>query len=82
MKTKEAGMDKKVLIYGKPTWPYTKAAREAYANKEIDTRFINVVNDPLQLEKMLTLSKGERKVPVIVEKGKVAIGFQGKGWRI
>ncbi len=29
------------------------------------------------MERMLELSKGEREVPVIVERGKVTIGFGG-----
>ena len=39
---------------------------------------MNVVKDSRQLEAMLEHSKGKRKVPVIVEAGKVTIGFEGK----
>lgn len=35
--------------------------------------------DPNQLKTMLDYSDGNRKVPVIVENGKVTIGYQGKG---
>jgi hypothetical protein len=31
---------------------------------------------------MLVYSKGNRKVPVIVDQGNVVIGFNGKGWKI
>jgi hypothetical protein len=31
------------------------------------------------MDSMLDYSKGDRKVPVIVERGKVTIGFNGKG---
>ena len=41
--------------------------------------YINVVTDPGKMDDMLEYSKGERKVPVIVESGDVAIGFEGKG---
>jgi glutaredoxin len=36
-----------------------------------------VKKDPEALAQMLELSKGSRDVPVIVEKGKVIIGFGG-----
>jgi len=36
-----------------------------------------VKNDAAQLEVMLRHSKGGREVPVIVEDGKVTIGFGG-----
>jgi glutaredoxin len=38
-----------------------------------------VIDDPRALEKMLALSNGQRKVPVIVEGERVTVGFQGKG---
>ena len=40
-------------------------------------RYINVKKDPAALERMLALTKGQRRVPVIVEGGKVTIGFGG-----
>jgi len=39
----------------------------------------DVISDRDQMEKMLSQSKGDRKVPVIVDQGKVIIGYQGKG---
>jgi glutaredoxin 3 len=36
-----------------------------------------VKQDPVKLEEMLMHSKGVRKVPVIVENGKVSIGYGG-----
>ena len=39
----------------------------------------DVLADKTQMETMLTYSKGDRKVPVIVDKGNVIIGFNGKG---
>jgi glutaredoxin len=38
-----------------------------------------VIDDPRALEEMLVLSKGQRKIPVIVENERVSVGFQGKG---
>lgn len=75
-------MTEKVLIFGKDAWPYTRAAREAYAkqNKEVD--YLNVVSDSDQLDAMLKHSKGKRQVPVIVAAGKVTIGFDGGTWDV
>jgi glutaredoxin 3 len=36
-----------------------------------------VKQDPVKLKEMLLHSKGIRKVPVIVEDGKVSIGYGG-----
>ena len=38
---------------------------------------MNVLDDPEKLKEMLKHSKGKRSVPVIVDGGKVAIGFDG-----
>ena len=75
-------MSEKVLIFGKDAWPYTRAAREAYANAEKEVEYVNVIEDPDQLDTMLEHSNGARKVPVIVEAGKVTIGFDGGTWGI
>jgi len=37
----------------------------------------NVREDPSALDEMLGFSKGRREVPVIVDNGKVTIGFGG-----
>ena len=34
-------------------------------------------NDAAQLAEMLSITKGRREVPVIVENGKVTVGFGG-----
>jgi hypothetical protein len=39
--------------------------------------FRDVLADPQALEEMLRLTKGTRKVPVLVEAGQVSIGFGG-----
>ena len=38
----------------------------------------NVKVSPKDLEEMLRFSKGERQVPVILEGGKVSIGWMGE----
>ena len=67
----------KVRIYGKQGCPYTASAREDFGSRGYDVEYVDVVQDPTRLPEMLTLSQGERKVPVIDERGKVTIGFGG-----
>ena len=66
-----------VLIFGKDTCPYTQAARDDYAKRKIAFEYVNVKKNAADLQRMLEYSKGRREVPVIVEKGKVTIGFGG-----
>ena len=65
-----------VLIFGKDTCPYTSAARDHYSAKG-PMEYFNVKKNAADLERMLGYSRGERRVPVIVEDGKVTIGFGG-----
>ncbi len=39
--------------------------------------YVNVLDDPEKLKEMLKHSKGKRSVPVIVDDGKVTVGFGG-----
>jgi len=55
------------------------AAREAYARKNRSVEYVSVIDDPHALERMLVLSNGQRKIPVIVEGEQITVGFQGKG---
>jgi glutaredoxin len=66
-----------VLIYGKDSCPYTAAAIEDYQTRKVPFRYINVKKDRAELEKMIGLTGGRRQVPVIVESGRVTIGFGG-----
>jgi len=66
-----------VLIYGKDQCPYTTAAREDHAKRQVPFEYINVIADGTKLKEMLKHSKGVRKVPVIVDGDKVTIGFNG-----
>ena len=64
-----------IEIFGKDSCPYTMAAVEAYRAK--GAVYINVKKNPAELERMLEFSKGQRRVPVIVEDGAVTIGYGG-----
>ena len=66
-----------VEIFGKDTCPYTTAARDHYARLAAPFTYHNVKKNPAELERMLALSGGKREVPVILEDGKVTIGFGG-----
>jgi glutaredoxin 3 len=66
-----------VLIFGKDTCPYTQNARDHYAEAKIPFEYVNVKKNTADLARMLTYSKGARRVPVIVDQGEVTIGFGG-----
>jgi glutaredoxin 3 len=70
-------MTDEVLIYGKDSCPYTVAARDDYQDRGVPVRYINVKKDAAGLERMLALTKGQRRVPVIVEGATITIGFGG-----
>ena len=75
-------MSEKILIYGKNTWPYTNAAREAYKQEGKTVEYHDVLSDANKLDTMLKHSDGARKVPVIIDGDDVTIGFDGKTWGI
>ncbi len=66
-----------LLIFGKDTCPYTNAARAHYLSRSTEFQFINVKNDPAELERMLAYSGGKTEIPVIVDGDTVTIGFGG-----
>ncbi len=66
-------MAQKVTIYGETGCPFTDKARKNYKK----AAFFDVRQDPAKLEEMLHYSKGVRKVPVIVNGGRVSIGYGG-----
>jgi glutaredoxin 3 len=70
-------MADEVLIYGKDSCPYTVAARDDYKDRGVPFRYVNVKKDAAGLERMLALTKGQRRVPVIVDGEKITIGFGG-----
>jgi glutaredoxin 3 len=53
------------------------AAREDYARRQVPFEYVNVKKDAAALERMLEYSGGRRSVPVIVENGRVTVGFGG-----
>jgi glutaredoxin 3 len=65
-----------VTIYTKHGCPYCAAAKEEYAKRGGFTE-INLRDHPDKLKEMMQLTGGKRQVPVIVEDGKVSVGFGG-----
>jgi glutaredoxin 3 len=53
------------------------SAREAYQSREYTVDYRNVKKSATDLDEMLGFSKGKRQVPVIVEDGRVTVGFGG-----
>jgi glutaredoxin 3 len=48
-----------------------------YEQKGIAFQYVDVTRDPAGMKKMLQYSKGEREVPVVVDGGRVTIGYAG-----
>jgi glutaredoxin 3 len=67
----------KVLIFCQDLFPYTSKSREDFARRKIPFEYINVLEDDDGLKRMLEHSKGRRQIPVIIDAGKVTIGFGG-----
>ena len=67
-----------VVIFGKENCPYTQRARQDYAARHVEFEYVDVKRNRADMERMLELSGGIRRVPVILEEnGKVTIGFGG-----
>jgi glutaredoxin len=70
-------MGESVVIYGKDTCPYTTAARQDYAARGVPVTYFDVTRDAEAMRRFLELSGGERRVPLIVERGRTCVGFGG-----
>ena len=66
-----------VTIFGKDTCPYTRAARDEYAQRGVDVEYVNVKASADAMARMLRHTHGRRDVPVIVDGDEVSIGFGG-----
>jgi glutaredoxin len=69
-----------VKIYTKPGCPYCAKARDFYNERGIPFKEFNAQDNMKFREEMLSISKGDPTVPVIVEDGKLKqIGWEGRG---
>ena len=70
-------MSHEVILFTKPGCPYCAAAKKHYTENGIPFDEINVKESAANMEKALKVSGGQRIVPVIVDHGKVTLGFGG-----
>jgi glutaredoxin len=66
-----------VEIYGKDDCPYTRAARADYQGRGVPVTYFDVTRDPAAMARLLELSGGERTVPLILDRGRISLGFGG-----
>ena len=67
-------------LFGSASCPYTAEMREWLEFRRVEFAEYDVDADRDALERMRTLSDGQRTVPVLVEDGKVIqVGWQGRG---
>lgn len=66
-----------ILVYGKETCPYTTRARKDFTDQGVAFRYVDVQKDAAALTRMLRLTDGDRRVPVIVHDGEVSVGYGG-----
>ncbi len=66
-----------VTIYTKKGCPYCAAAKQYYTEQGVKYDEIDVHEVPEAQARVLELAKGKSIVPVIIENGKVTIGFGG-----
>lgn len=70
-------MAEPVEIYGKDSCGYTSAARAEYAARGRQVTYFDVKRDPEAMRRFLELSGGERRVPLIVDRGRITVGHDG-----
>ena len=68
-----------VTIYTKVGCPYCAAAMADFRKRGVQFKEVNVPGTPGALDEMMKLNGGKRRVPTIVEDGKVTVGFNGGG---
>jgi len=66
-----------VIIYTKADCPYCAAAKKHFGDQGVAFEEIDVHRTPGAVDKVKQLSAGKNIVPVIVEDGRVTVGFGG-----
>lgn len=66
-----------VEIFGKEGCGFTRAAREEYAARGVAVTYHDVRRDAAAMARFLELSGGERRVPLVLDGGRVTIGWGG-----
>lgn len=70
-------MSTEMIIYTKPGCPYCAAAKEHYTKNGVAFKEIDVYDVPGAKEEAIKAAGGKSIVPVIIEDGKVTVGFGG-----
>ncbi|HVN06871.1 MAG TPA: Uxx-star family glutaredoxin-like (seleno)protein [Bryobacteraceae bacterium] len=66
-------------LYGTARCPYTREMREWLELRGLGFVEYDVEDDPAALQRMKSVSGGQRSVPVLVEQGRVVqVGWQGR----
>ena len=68
-----------LIIYTHPDCEYSAAAKLEFDELSISYREIDVTKVPGAVEELERLTGGERITPVIVEDGRVTVGYMGVG---
>lgn len=66
-----------VIIYTKKGCPYCAAAKKHYTDEGVSFEEIDVHDTPGALDKVSELSEGRNIVPIVVDQGKISVGFGG-----
>ena len=66
-----------LIIYTKTGCPYCAAAKQHYTDNNTPFEERNVHLNKLWMDEALKHSGGKRQVPIIVDKGRVQVGFNG-----
>lgn len=70
-------MSDSLVIYTKPGCPYCAAAKEDFATRGLKYTEHDVTLDPAKKDEAIRLAKGVSAVPVIVDDGRITVGFGG-----
>lgn len=66
-----------ILIYTHPDCAFSAAAKADYRRSKTPYTEIDLSLQPDQIPELTKLTDGERITPVIVENGKITIGYKG-----
>ena len=65
-----------IVVYTHPDCAYSAAAKMDYRKRQVEFLEVDVSKQRDKIPELLKLTRGERITPVIVENGKVTIGFK------
>jgi len=67
-----------IAIFGSADCPFTRRALQSYKSQiGVDVIFHDVTSEPKSLVAMLKTTAGRTEIPVIIQDGKMTVGFGG-----